>query len=314
MGDKFRAAVLYGWREPFRLEEFEVDPPEGWVPVEVRSVGMCGRDLVVWKGGFPNLKPPLVLGHEVFGLYEGQPVSVYPAIPDPGCLGGDCPPAILGENLPGGYAERVYAPRENLIPLPDGDFNKYAAATCGVATMMHAASVARVRPGERVLVTGASGGVAVHGIQYLQLLGAEVVAYTRSREKGRVLEEEIGVETVTSLDFYRERGRVDVVMETVGAPTINESMRALRPRGRLVLIGNISGEPVTIKRPALLVMREITLTGSAAFTRKEWEAAIKTIGKGGVKPFYKAYSLDQINTALKEALEGGRIGRIVINP
>ncbi|GBF08594.1 putative alcohol dehydrogenase [Aeropyrum pernix] len=312
MKDRFKAAVLYGWREPFRLEEYEVEPPEGWVPVEVRSVGMCGRDLVVWKGGFPNLKPPLVLGHEVFGLHDGRPVSVYPAIAVPGCP--DCPPSILGENLPGGYAERVYVPPENLIPLPDADFNKYAAATCGVATMMHAASVAGVRPGERVLVTGASGGVALHGIQYLQLLGAEVVAYTRSREKARMLEEELGVEAVTSLDFYRERGRVDVVMETVGAPTINESMRALRPRGRLVLIGNITGEPVTIKRPALLVMREITISGTAAFTRKEWEAAIKTIAKGGVKPYYKAYSLDKINNALKEALEGARIGRIVINP
>ncbi|MEB3764752.1 MAG: zinc-binding dehydrogenase, partial [Desulfurococcales archaeon] len=307
--DRIRSAVLYGWRQPFRIEEFEVEVPEDWVPVEVKAVGVCGRDLVVWKGGFPNLKPPLVLGHEVFGYYEGRPVTVYPAVPNPVCK--DCPPVILGENVPGGYADRVYVPRDNIIPLPDDEFEKYAAATCGVATMMHAASVAGVKPGERVLVTGASGGVGIHGAQYLQLLGAKVLAYTRSEEKARVLED-LGIEVVTSLDFYREKGRVDVVMEIVGAPTLNESMRSLRFRGRLVLIGNITGEPLVIKRPALFVMRELMFSGTAAFTYDEWLAAIKVIGKGAIRPFYKAFRLEEINEAYREAMEGSRVGRVIL--
>ncbi len=311
---KVRAAVLYGWREPFKVEDFEIDVPEGWVPVEVKSVGMCGRDLVVWKGGFPNLKPPLILGHEIFGYYNGKPVSVFPGLPNPECKDWDCPPYILGENLPGGYAERVYVPPQSIIPLPDEDFDKYAAATCGVATIMHASSVVGVKPGERVLVTGASGGVGVHGIQYLQLIGAEVIAYTRSSEKARFLERELGVETVTSLDFYREKGRVDVVMEIVGARTLNDSMRSLRFRGRLVLIGNITGEPITIKRPALFVMRELHFTGTAAFTFEEWSAAIRVISKGAIRPYYRVYSLDRINEAVKDAVEGDRIGRIVLHP
>ena len=320
---RVRGALLYGFREPFRLEEFEYEVPDDWVEVRVRAVGVCGRDLVVWKGGFPNLRTPLLLGHEVFGEYNGKPVGVFPAIvseqcrramdrdPWTVCDVGDV--AILGENMPGGYADRVYVPEWNLVPLPDDEYEKYAAAVCGVATMMHAARVAGVGPGERVLVTGATGGVGIHGVQYLRLLGAEVIGYTRSPERARVLEE-LGVRAVTSLDFYKKEGRVDVVIELVGSHTLNESMRALRPRGRLVLVGNISGRPVEIRRPALLVMRELAVYGSAAFTKKEYEAAVKLVGEGHVRAFYRRYRLEDINQAYKEALEGGRVGRIVLAP
>ncbi|MEB3844412.1 MAG: zinc-binding dehydrogenase [Desulfurococcales archaeon] len=304
---RVRGALLERFRSEFRVGEWEVEVPDGWVPVRVKAVGLCGRDIVVWKGGFRNLKPPLILGHEVFGEHDGRPVSVYPAVN----IGGV--PLVLGENIPGGYADTVYVPEENLIPLPDAEYEKYAAAVCGVATLMHASRVAGIAAGDRVLVTGATGGVGIHGVQYLRLLGAEVVAYARSREKGRVLEE-MGFDVVYELSFYKEKGRVDSVMEIVGAPTINESMRSLRTGGRLVLIGNITGEPITITRPALLVMREISVTGSAAFTRREWEAAIRVVASGAIRPVYKVYPLSRINDAYREALTGSRVGRIVLKP
>ncbi len=313
---RVRAAVLESFRSPFKVVETTVRVPEDWVEVRVRAVGVCGRDLVVWKGGFPNLRTPLILGHEVFGEYEGVPVSVFPGLSVEECrrAGGECPGyAILGEHVPGGYADRVYVPRSNLIPLPDRDYRKYAAATCGVATIMHASSVAGIRPGERVLVTGASGGVGVHGLQYLINLGVEVIALTRSEEKARILEG-LGARAVTRPDFYREMGRVDAVLELVGARTINWSMRALRQKGRLVLVGNVTGEQVIIERPALLVMREISLHGTAAFTPKEWRSAIQVISRGIIKPFYKVYDLDEINEAYEAALKGERVGRIVLEP
>jgi len=295
---------------------------EDWVEVRVRAVGVCGRDVVVWRGGFPNLRPPLLLGHEVFGEHDGEPVGVYPAVPLTGeCRarlerGEVCDPrevVILGEGVPGGYADRVYVPEWSLVPLPDDDYERYAAAVCGVATMMHAARVAGVAAGERVLVTGASGGVGVHGIQYLKLLGARVYAYTRSGAKAALLAE-LGVEPVTSLSFYREAGRVDVVMELVGAATVNESMRALRPRGRLVLVGNVRGEPIVLERPALAIMRELAVYGSAAFTRPEYEAAVRLVGEGAVRPFYRRYRLEDINLAYEAVARGEIVGRAVLVP
>jgi len=292
---KARAAVLREFGRPFELTDIDVSPGEGDVVVEVRSTGICGRDLVVWRGGFRNLRPPLVLGHEVFGVLNGEPVAVYPADP----ASKEFLP--LGESRPGGYAELMAAPRENIIRLPDDDFYKYAAAACGVATFIHAARLAGVRRGDRVLVTGATGGVGIHGVQYLsRVLGAKVYGLARSAEKARVLEG-LGVRAFTDLGFYRSEGRVDFVFEVVGGPTMNDSMLTLRDGGVMVLVGNVTGEPITIARPALLIMRELRVTGTAAYSRGEFEEAIRLIGEGVIKPFFRAYSLEQLAApALKD--------------
>ena len=317
---RVRAAVLRAFGEPFSVEEVEVEVPDGWVPVRVGAVGVCGRDVVVWRGGFRNLRPPLILGHEVFGYYNGRPVGVFPAVLPRECVQGgrrggalECPYDILGEHVSGGYADTVYVPPWILVELPDDDFPKYAAAVCGVATMMHAARVAGVGPGDRVLVTGASGGVGVHGVQYLSLLGAEVYAYTRSPRKAEVLRQ-LGVNVVSKLDFYRTHGRVDTVIELVGSRTINESMRTLRPGGHLVLVGNVTGEPVTLERPALFVMREIHMHGSAAYSIDEYRAAIRLVASEAVKAFYEIYRLSGVNEAYKRVLGGELVGRAVLVP
>ncbi len=314
---RFRAAVLKEFGKPFSLEEVEIQPPEGWVRVKVKAVGVCGRDGVVWKGGFRNLKPPLILGHEIFGEYKGRPVAVFPAVVGEECLRPGMPEnlcrdyRILGETLPGGYAEEVYVPEWNLIPLRDRVYEKYAAAACGVATAIHALKQAGVGPGDKVLVTGAGGGVGIHMVQYYAKLGLQVYAQTRSEWKAKILEE-LGATPVVGRDFSRQAGKVDAVFEIVGAPTINESMRALKPRGTLVLVGNVTGEPVTITRPALLVMREVRITGTAAYTRSEYEAAIRIIEQGLVRPIYKAYKLEDVNQAYRDIAEGKVLGRAVL--
>ncbi|MCE4613899.1 MAG: zinc-binding dehydrogenase [Desulfurococcales archaeon] len=309
---KYRAAVLRRFGEPFRVYVLEEgEPGEGRVWLRVRATGVCGRDRVVWMGGFRNLKPPLVLGHEVFGEVEGKPYGVYPALPGP-CGEPHCA-ILLGEGVPGGYAEMVQVPRGNLVELPTRDYPRYAAAVCGVATMMHASKVAGVVPGDRVLVTGSLGGVGIHGIQYLAMIGARVYAYTRRRDKARILEE-LGAEPVHSLDFYREKGRVDVVVEVVGSKTFNESMRSLRTGGILVLVGNVEGEPIVIERPALLVMREIEVKGSAAYTMEEYRQAVSLVGSGKIKAYYKTYRLEDVNKAYQDMAEGRILGRAVLVP
>ncbi len=316
-----KAAVLEEYSKPFKIKEVDLKPMDSsWVPVAVKAVGVCGRDVVVWRGGFPNLKPPLILGHEIFGEYRGKPVGVYPAIADEECFKAMeayrtttvCRNyVILGEGVPGGYAETVYVPERNLVELPDSDYAKYAAAVCGVATMTHAARVAGVGGGDRVLVTGASGGVGIHGVQLLTHMGVRVYGLTRSSEKAKILEK-LGVKAVTS--FSQVEGKVDAVFEIVGAATFNESMRLLKPRGVLVLIGNVEGKPIEITRPALLVMREIVVTGTAAYTLDEYRAAVKLVAEGVVQPFYRLYRLDDINKAYSDVVSGRVVGRAVLVP
>ncbi|WP_157463278.1 alcohol dehydrogenase catalytic domain-containing protein [Caldisphaera lagunensis] len=312
-----RAAVLKEFRKPFSIEEINVEPKEDEVIVNIKAVGVCGRDLVVWKGGFRNLKTPLVLGHEIFGEFNGKPVAVFPAKVGKECLklseGKEnlCNDySIIGEKEMGGYSEAIAIPKWNLIDLPDKDYEKYAASTCGVATIIHANNLAKLDKGSKVLVTGANGGVGIHAIQYLSNL-YEVYAYVRSEEKAKQLKD-LNVTPVTSFDFYKKFGKVDGVFEIVGSLTINESMLSLKKEGKLILIGNISGEPINLIRPAFIVMNEISIIGSAAYTKKEYEEAIKIISEGKVKPFYKAYNLSDINNAYNDIINGKIVGRAVL--
>ncbi len=314
---RIRAAILKEFRKPFSIEEIDIEPKEDEVVVNIKAVGVCGRDLVVWKGGFRNLKPPLILGHEIFGEYEGKPVAVFPAKVGKECLklseGKEnlCNDySIIGEKEIGGYSEAITIPKWNLIDLPDMNYEKYAAAACGVATIIHANNLAKLDKGSKVLVTGSNGGVGIHAIQYLSNL-YEVYAYVRSEDKAKQLKD-LNVIPITSFDFYKNSGKVDAVFEIVGSLTINESMLSLKKEGKLILIGNISGEPINIIRPAFIVMNEISIIGSAAYNKKEYEDAIKTIGEGKIKPFYKSYSLNEINNAYNDIINGKVVGRAVL--
>ncbi len=309
---RYRVAVLEEFKGSFKVVEVEKDePPRGWCRLRVKATGICGRDRVVWIGGFRNLKPPLVLGHEVFGEYRGRPYAVYPLVRV--WVGDKRVDTILGEHIHGGYAEYVDVPCSNLIPLPSREFEVYAASVCGVATMIHLVKLVGIKRGDRVLLTGATGGVGIHGAQYLVKLGVEVYGYTRRRELLDTLRD-IGVVPVDSFDFYKKEGRVDYVVEIVGAPTINESMRALRPGGELVLVGNVSGEPIIVERPALLVMRELTIRGTAAYSFEEYREAIEFVSHSSLRAFYKVYSLEEVNKAYGDISSGRIIGRAVLAP
>ncbi|MCY0860097.1 MAG: alcohol dehydrogenase catalytic domain-containing protein [Sulfolobaceae archaeon] len=308
-----KAAVLHNFREPFVIEDIE--PKGEGERVEVYATGICGRDLVIWKGGFKNLRLPLVLGHEIFGYHNGEPVAVYPNFycgECKYCKSGKenlCDMArILGEDssATGGYAEEVIVPERNLIKLPDEEFTKYAAATDPVATAIHSSKLVKVNPDDRVLVTGAGGGVGVHLIQYLKYLGVkDLYGLTSKADKLK----QLGVNVIS--EITREM-KFDVIFELVGSPTINDSLRALDKEGRMALIGNVEGTPINIMRPALSIMRQHLIVGSAAYTKKEYEEAIKLIYEGVIKPFYTAFKLEEINEAYKNLLERKIFGRAVL--
>lgn len=306
-----KAAILYQFNSPFVIGNAE--PKGSGVKVNVKATGICGRDIVIWKGGFRNLKLPLILGHEIVGYYKGKPVAVYPNLYCGKCeycrnnKENLCDNAlILGEGeITGGYAEEVIVPESNLIPLPDEDFEKYAAAMDPVATAIHASKLANLERNSKVLVTGAGGGVGIHLVQYLKYLGVENVYGLSS--KGDKLKE-LGINVIS--DVRNEK--FDVVFEVVGSKTINDSLRALKKEGTLVLIGNVEGEAITLLRPALTIMRQQKIVGSASYSKAEYQEAIKLIGEGKIKAIYETFDLDQINEAYSRIINRKVLGRAVL--
>lgn len=308
-----KAAVLHSFRSPFIIQDIE--PKGEGIKVRVKATGICGRDLVIWKGGFKNLKLPIVIGHEIFGYYNDKPVAVYPNIfcnECKYCKAGKenlCEKGrIIGEDqtFTGGYAEEVIVPERNLIALDDEEFEKYAAATDPIATAIHSSRLAGVNQEDRVLVTGAGGGVGIHLIQYLKYLGVKSI-YALTSKVGEV--SKLGVEAVS---YIPKNDKFDVIYELVGAPTVNESLRALDKEGRMVLIGNVEGTEISIVRPALSIMREHKIYGSAAYTKREYEEAIKLIHEGAIKAIYTPFKLQDINLAYSQLLERKVLGRAVL--
>jgi alcohol dehydrogenase len=314
---RFKAAVLEKYNEPLAIREIQAETQSNEVIVKVKATGMCGMDIVIWRGGFRNLTPPLILGHEIFGELEEKPVGIYSIIT---C--GRCKYCVSGkENLclnsqslgtgrRGGYAEYVVVPRDNIFQLPDKEYTKYAATVEPLATSIHAAKLASVEKDKRVLVTGSGGGVGIHMIQYLKYLGAKVVSITSESKKETV--KRFSDEVITEKDFSKYVKDIDIVMELVGSETINESLRVLSREGILVLVGNVTGSEITLKRPGLTIFREQRIIGSFSYTRREVDEAIKLIRDNTVKAVYKEYKLESVNEAITDLLHGRILGRAVL--
>ncbi|SDG33986.1 D-arabinose 1-dehydrogenase, Zn-dependent alcohol dehydrogenase family [Klenkia brasiliensis] len=318
------------------------EPAADQLLVRVGACGVCGHDALARRG---LLAAPVgsVLGHEVAGRVEavgadvdgdwtGRRVALVQRIPCgwcPECAAGTTArcrqgPGFYGEDLPGGYAEYVVASPLNAVPLPDGvDDVAGALLTCAVGTGLKALRTAGVQAGDVVVVTGAGGGVGVHAVQLARHLGAVVVAVTGDASKVAALQDAGATEVAVRPDgrelrriaagLDRPRG-VDVVVETTGAPTFAVVLRALRPGGRLVLVGNTAPADLPLD-PGLLIVRELAVLGSAHATRADLVEVVDLVTVGVVRPV-AAQVWPLAHAAAAHAALDGRtlVGRAVLVP
>ena len=340
-----RAVQLTAFDEPDNLVVREVPVPEpgpGEVLVRVGACGVCGRDRVDRRGGYPGMRLPVTLGHEIAGtvvalgpevadLAVGDRVASLQSAPCgacPECRGGltnRCDsPRTFGHKLDGGYAEYVAAPRQAFARLPDDVSDEVGAVlACAVGTCLRALrDQARLRAGETLAITGAGGGLGLQGIQVGRLLGARVIALTTSPDKIAALREAGADEVVCAEDGRFARplreltaGRgVDVVLELVGAPTLENALRCLRPGGRLALVGNIRAERVELN-PGLIIVRELEIVGSAMQTRADLEETARLVAAGQLAPTIgRRFPLEEAMEAHRLLERRGNLGRVVLTP
>lgn len=328
------------------LEVTNVDKPDPGtrqVLIKVRGSGVCYHDVINRRGGFPRTEFPAILGHEIAGEVVGvgpgvrefsvgdrvATIQLQPCGTCEYCRQGReslCRrgAGLFGEETPGGYAEYVAADVNALVPLPDDVTAEVGSIlACAVGTALHAIRArARVTVGETVLITGASGGVGAHAVQLARLAGARVLAVTSSPSKGDLLAQLGAHDVIVSedLDFSSQAKKltagagVDAVLEIVGARTFPASLRSLRAGGRLVFIGNVTAETVSVA-PALTILKELALMGADACTRQELADVIELVRRGQIEPV-----IDR-TLPLEEAAEAHRLlesrevrGRVVLVP
>lgn len=311
--------------------------------VQVKAVALNHLDLWV-RRGIPGLDLALphisgadvagvvaVTGEEVDAAWVGRRVVINPSLACGACT--YCRAGqqslcvdfkILGEHTPGGLAEYVVAPAANLYPIPDDyPFTQAAAAPLVFQTAWRALiGQARLRPGERVLILGAGGGVATAAIQIARLAGAYVYAVTSSAEKEQRARELGADETINykETDFSKEVWRrtdkrgVDVVLENVGPATWKGSLRALAPGGRLVTYGATTGRMAETDLN-LLFWKQASLIGSTMASYAEFAEVMRLVFGGRLHPVVdRVLPLAEGREAQSILEAGEQFGKIVLEP
>ena len=339
------AVVLEQFGGPERLGYRQAPDPEigpDDVLVRVRASGVCGRDLIDARGGFPALQLPAILGHEFAGEVLAAGTSVRDFRPGDrvvnlhrpycgdcrNCMAGasvDCERAwqSFGHTVPGGYAERVAAHQRALIKFPSEiDFAEAAPVMCTAAVALRGLRhQARLTLGEQVLITGASGGVGVAAIQIARALGARVIAVTSNHDKRERLRQLGADEVVVSPngDFHDlvrgvSGGGVDVALELTGSTTFASALRSLRARGRMVVIGNIDTGKVSVNLGAM-ILYSYALFGSHGASHQDVADCFELMRRGALRTIIDSrLPLERAAEAHRLLAERRAFGRVVLVP
>jgi len=340
-----RAAIFseHGGPEVLRVTDVErPEPGPGQLRVTVRAASLNHLDLWVRRGLPIEITMPHVGGSDVAGIVDavgagvdddlvGTRVVVDPSLDYDWYEGEgrgpsfrDPPLRLIGEHTDGGFAEHAVVPAANCLELPaDVDFERAAAAGLVFVTAWRGlVSRGGVRPGERVLVTGASGGVGTAAVQIARRAGAEVHAITSGAENAeRVrslgadvvydrLEEDLG----PALE-ERTGGRgVDLAFDSVGEAMWKTLASALAVRGRLVSYGATTGADATVNLRHLF-WKQLSFLGTTMGTPAEYREVMRLVFDGALEPVIdRTLALEDIRAA-HEALEAGEVfGKIVVVP
>jgi len=293
----------------------------GQIRIRVRAAGVNRPDLLQRQGRYPP--PPGasdILGLEVAGEVDqiGEGVERWRT--------GDRVCALLGG---GGYADLAVVDARHTLPIPDDlDFIDAAALPETVCTVFaNVFEDGALKPGETLLVHGATSGIGVTAIQMARAAGARVIATSRGADKARAAAA-IGADL--SLDAraddleaeIRAFGGADVVLDMVGADYAALNQAALKPFGRWAVIATQSGGRAEIDLGRLM-MKRIVLTGSTLRARPADEkarliAAVEAtawpwVAAGRLRPpVDTTFPLQQASAAHLRLEAGGHVGKIVL--
>ena len=290
--------------------------PEGWTTVQVKAASLNHHDLFSLRGvGLPAERMPMVLGTDAAGLDEdGNEVVVHGVVASEGWTGDetlDPKRTLFSELHQGTMAERVAVPRRNLLPKPAE--LSFAEAACLPTAWLTAYRMLFVRsglrPGQTVLVQGASGGVATALVALGRAAGYRMWVTGRSEAK-RAAALALGADAAFETGA-RLPERVDGVMETVGEATWSHSIKSLKPGGVVVTSGATTGfnPGAELNR---VFFTQLSVIGSTMGTRAELADLVQLCRVTGLRPQIDVeLPLADAADGFARMLEGRTNGKIV---
>jgi NADPH2:quinone reductase len=287
------------------------------VLVDVRAAGVNFPDVLQTKGLYqyrPEL--PFTLGAEAAGVVRAAPDGS-PLRP------GD---RVVAFTTTGAFGEVVAVSPDGVLPLPENvGFEAAAGLPMNYLTAQFALVVrGHLRAGQVVLVHGAAGGVGTACIQLATALGATVIAVVSSDAKAEVARA-AGAAHAVAVDGFRDAvkalGGVDLVVDPVGGDRFTDSLRCLRPEGRLLVIGFTAGEIPTVKVNRLL-LNNIDVVGVGwgayalsrpGYAATQWAELVPHLRSGALDPpIGGRFPLEKAAEALATIDERRVLGKIIL--
>jgi propanol-preferring alcohol dehydrogenase len=335
--------VLERFGQPLQLKHVpipEIGPDEALI--KVAACGLCGTDLEIQEGKIEGLPVPKIMGHEPGGMVEavgsdvenvreGDHVAVSLYVTCGTCefcrtnRSSICPNLVgrPGFELPGGFAEYLKMPAENLMPIdPTVPLEQVALLADGVGTSWHAVRrQANVLPGQTAVVMGAGGGLGVHATQAIHLSGARPIAVDLGPEK-IALAQRWGADFTVDARETDATAEVlaltdglgaDAVLDFVGKPeTVRQGLEMVKRGGTLTVVGLAPGEDLQLDSVSL-VLSEKVVTGSRVSSKQDMVKVVQLVEEEKITPVVGArFSLEEANQALKALRAGEIMGKGVV--
>jgi NADPH:quinone reductase-like Zn-dependent oxidoreductase len=323
----------------------QLPPPELAAPDDVRvrvhAAALNRLDLFV-AGGLPGVtyQFPHIVGSDGAGLVEsigpavrrvrvGDRVMINPGISCGGCAACAAGESslcdrfrVLGEHRPGTLAELIVVPERNLAPVP-AEMSWAEAAAFPLASLTAwrmLTTRARLEPGETALIWGIGGGVALASLQVVRHLGGRAIVTSGSDAKleaARRLGAEATVNHATG-DVVSEVRRLtggrgaDVVVDSIGQARWQDSLRAVRRGGRLVICGATSGPMIQLDLRRLF-WHQWSILGSTLGSDREFREIVALAHQGRLRPVVDTVvPLDRAGEAFARLERGDQMGKLVI--
>lgn len=331
-----QAIQLQAVHQPVGLSDVPTPSPKpGEVLVKLHAAALNHRDVWIQKGQYGGLRLPSILGADGAGEVAAHGSGVAADAPAtggkvllyPGIDWGDNPRAqgksfrVLGMPDDGTFAEYIALPARYVQPLPAHlTFEQGAALPLAGLTAYRAAFTrAQVQPGERVLITGIGGGVALLAAQLCIAQSAEVWATSGSADK-LARAQALGVRGGIN---YREEnwaatlvkqagGPFDVIIDSAAGPAFNALLEAAAPGGRIVFYGGTLGAIPQLP-PARVFWKQLSILGSTMGTEQDFAQMLALVANHRIVPVVdEVFPLTETEAALRKMEKGEQFGKIVL--
>lgn len=325
---KAKVVRLHGFGGPdvMQVEELDIGAPgPDEVVIRVGAFGLNRVEALYRSGGFGPVSFPAKIGYEAAGVIEsiGSNVRVWKV--------GDRVATLYGLSMEqyGTYGERILYPANMLVPVPlDQTLTAAAASWMMYGTAYALIDVARIEPGDIVLINAASSSVGLAAIQIANDHGAVPIAITRGPGKATALRQHGAAHVIVSdeedvtaraLELTEGRG-ARVAFDAVGGAPLTQLLGAMTPLGVVIVYGMLAGMSVELMLPQMM-LQNLTLRGySADLLVRQAETRAEMVGyvtdglaRGALRPVIdRTFDLPDVVAAHRHLESNTQLGKIVV--